>query len=409
MENSDDRRNLRRCCRSQQEGFCHRAGFFAVSHTITPGRAFAPVQLLLSLILSASVPATGLASNPVVLAEVKRETMAEQATLTGTTVPTRRAELSPKVDGLVTELFVDEGSLVRQGDPILVLDDRLAALDVTADEARMQEAEASHRDAVRVRDELEELKRGRHASKAEMLSAEAQVDRTEALLAATRANLARSRELQLRHRLSAPFDGMVVAKQAEVGEWVKRDEAAVELVALDRLRIRATLPQTAYARVRGGAAAQVRFDALPERVFTGEVFARVARGDERSRTFPVLIDLPNPDRLFAPGMSARVSVDLGAGDAPPASVLTVPRDAVILKADGSRQVWRVQVEDGETKTYPVNVTVGRAAGDRLELLDADLAEGDPIVLLGNERLKPGQTIEPRDAVEPTDDVARVAR
>ena len=232
----------------------------------------------------AATSATSSAASPVVLTEVTRETLAEQAMLTGTTVPTRRAELSPKVDGLVTELFVDEGAMVRQGDPILALDERLAVLDATADEARMQEAEASHRDAVRVRDELRELKRGRHASAGEMLSAEAQVERTEALLAAARANLARSRELQTRHRLSAPFDGMVVSKQVEIGEWAKRDEAAVELVALDRLRIRANLPQTAFARVRRGATAQVRFDALPDRMFSGEVFARVARGDERSRS-----------------------------------------------------------------------------------------------------------------------------
>jgi RND family efflux transporter MFP subunit len=364
---------------------------------MTPRRAPVAVSLLLLLGLLAATPLPGRAASPVILAEVTQETFSEQATLSGTALPARHADLSPKVDGLVTELFVDEGTLVREGDPILALDDRLAAQDVAADAARVQEAEAGWRDAVRVRDELRELKRGRHASEAEMLAAEAQVDRTAALLAAARASLARSEELKRRHRLRAPFDGMIVAKHAEVGEWVKRDEAAVELVALDRLRIRATLPQAAFARVQTGAAARVRFDALPDRTFTGEVFARVASGDERSRTFPVLIDLPNPDRLLAPGMSARVAVDLTGGGEEPAGVLTVPRDAVILNADGSRDVWRVQVEDGVSKAYPVRVTVGRAAGDRLEVTGGDLAAGDQVVVLGNERLEAGQTVEPREA------------
>jgi hypothetical protein len=58
---------------------------------------------------------------------------------------------------------------------------------------------------------------------------------------------------------------MMVSRAVEVGEWAKRDEAAVELVALDRLRIRATLPQADYARVSRGARAEVSFDALPGR------------------------------------------------------------------------------------------------------------------------------------------------
>jgi Cu(I)/Ag(I) efflux system membrane fusion protein len=148
----------------------------------------------------------------------------------------------------------------------------------------------------------------------------------------------------------------------------------------------------------------VRFDALPERTFRGEVFARVASGDPRSRTFPILIDLPNPDGLLAPGMSARVRVSLAGGEA---EVLTVPRDAVVAKADGSREVWRVQEEDGLLKAYPVAVEIGRAGGDRLEVTAGELADGDRVVLLGNESLKPGQTIAPQPT-ERTPDAAETA-
>jgi RND family efflux transporter MFP subunit len=312
--------------------------------------------------------------------------------LSGTTMARRRAALSPKVDGLVTERFVDEGSLVERGDPILALDERLEAHAVAAAAARVQEAEASHDDAIRIRDELLRLKEGRHASETDIRSAIARVDMTAAALAAERAALAQAEEVRRRHRLTAPFAGMIVSRNLEVGEWAKRDEAAVELVALDVLRIRATLPQAEYARVSPGAAAAVRFDALPERIFEGEVFARVASGDPRSRTFPVLIDLPNPDRLLAPGMSARVRVALAGGEA---EVLTVPRDAIVAKADGTREVWRVQEEDGILKAYPVQVETGRAGGDRLEILSGDLAAGDRLVMLGNERLQPGQSVAPQ--------------
>jgi len=336
---------------------------------------------------------------PVTLAEVQQNVLRDQAVLSGTTIARRRAALSPKLDGLVTELFVDEGSQVEAGDPILTLDDRLESLAVDAAAARVQEAEASYKDAVRIRDELLRLKEGRHASETDIRSSIARVDMTAAALAAERAALARVEELQRRHRLAAPFAGMIVARNTEVGEWVKRDEAAVELVALDVLRIRATLPQADYAGVSRGAQASVDFDALPERSFQGKVFARVASGDERSRTFPVLIDIPNPDRLLAPGMSARVRVDLAGSEA---AVLTVPRDAVVAKADGSREVWRVQTEDGILRAYPVPVEIGRAGGDRLEIVAGDLGVGDRVVLLGNEQLEAGQSVAPQ-RVESTSD------
>jgi RND family efflux transporter MFP subunit len=340
----------------------------------------------------------GAEAAPVTLAEVRSESLREQAVLSGTTIPRRQAALSPKVDGLVTELFVDAGSLVQAGDPVLTLDDRLETHAVDAATARVQEAEASYNDAVRIRDELLRLKEGRHASETDIRSAIARVDMTAAALAAQRAALARAEEVRRRHRLTAPFAGMIVSRELEVGEWAKRDEAAVELVALDVLRIRATLPQSDYARVTRGAAAEVRFDALPERRFRGDVFARIASGDARSRTFPVLIDIPNPDGLLAPGMSARVRVALTGGET---AVLTVPRDAVVARADGSREVWRVQEEDGILKAYPVAVETGRAGGDRLEIVTGDLAAGDRVVMLGNESLKPGQTIAPQGDPEAT--------
>ena len=216
--------------------------------------------------------------------------------------------------------------------------------------------------------------------------------------------MARAEEVVARHELAAPFAGMVVTLHVELGEWVTRDRAAMVLVALDKLRIRATVPQRDYPRVETGARATVRFDAFPERTFEGRVEARIARGDDRSRTFPLLIDLPNPERLLAPGMSARVEVEL-SGDR--GEVMTVPRDAVITKSDGRREVWRVRTEDGDSKAEPVRIEIGRANGDRVEVLSGRLEVGERIVLLGNERLRPGDRVEPR-TTQPTNSASTAA-
>jgi RND family efflux transporter MFP subunit len=218
------------------------------------------------------------------------------------------------------------------------------------------------------------------------------VEITAAALTREQAELARAGELRERHSVAAPFAGMVVDKQVEAGQWVKRDDTLVELVALDPVRVRAPLPQRHFTRLNEGARAWVIFDALPGQEIEGRVHARVARVSESSRSFPLLIDIPNADHRLAPGMSARIRVELDGSDD---RVLTVPRDAVVAKSDGSRQVWRVRDEDGVLKALPVGVETGRANGDRIELLGEGLDAGDRVVLLGNENLRPGQAVRPR--------------
>jgi multidrug efflux pump subunit AcrA (membrane-fusion protein) len=79
-------------------------------------------------------------ASPVTLAEVRAERLRPETLLTGTSIAVRRAALSPRVEGLVTALAVDEGSEVDPGDPILTLDARLAELEVMAAAARVAEA-----------------------------------------------------------------------------------------------------------------------------------------------------------------------------------------------------------------------------------------------------------------------------
>lgn len=357
------------------------------------GRA-ALVCLLFALPLT--VVADG-GPSPVTTAEVTLATLRQEVRLSGGSIPWRRVPVSPRVEGLATKVLVDEGSWVQPGDLILELDARLAEIEVAVAAARVAGAQARQGDAIRKRDELLKLKQGRHASETSIASAIAEVAIVEADLTRERAELERARELRERHSVYAPFAGMVVRKQLEVGQWVRQEDAVVELVAVDTLRVRAPLPQRYFLRVAVGSKARVLFDALPDRELEGSVFARVVLGNEASRSFPLLIDIPNPDHLLAPGMSARILVELDDGVS---EVLTVPRDAVVAKSDGSRVVWRVREEDGVLKAFPVAIVTGRAQGDRLEVVEGELQVGERIVLLGNENLRPGQAVRPLGEVGP---------
>ncbi len=327
--------------------------------------------------------------SPVTLVDVTQTEMTPEVSLFGSSVPWRHVLLSPRVAGLTSEVLVDTGDWVQSGDPVVRLDARLADIAVDMAQARVAAAQAKHRDAVRKRDELMLLKKDRHVSETAIETAVTEVTVARAELSREQAELARARELRERHEVAAPFDGMIIRKQAEVGQWLQQDDPVVELVELDTLRIRATLPQSYYPQVRVGADARVRFDAMPERVYRGKVIARVASGNDSSRSFPVLIDIDNRDHLLAPGMSARVWVPLQQSSV---RTLTVPRDAVVNKPGGERVVWRVRSAAGVLKAFPVEVDIGRSQGELVEVASDELVVGDRVVLLGNEGLRPGETV-----------------
>ena len=354
--------------------------------------------IALGLSLSLALPLSSWAkekpgeAKPVTLAQVSSVELREQITLFGTSIPWKKVELSPRIDGLVTGGNIDEGGWLLQGDPVLRLESRLAEIDVEVARAKVAGAEAKQRDAGRKLDDLLRLKDARHVPESSIDTARANLEIARADLVRARAELAGVQEILDRHQLPAPFAGMVTAKHVERGQWIKRDEPAIELIELDTLRVRASVPQRHYPEVKTGDSATVSFDALPGRTFEGKIIARIAVGDQSSRTFPLLIDIDNQQHLLAPGMSARVVLALGQ---PGKQGLVVAQDAIVAKSDGTRLVWRVQADGDDLIAEPVTVQLGKPQGSQVEVISDRLAAGDRVVELGNETLKPGQRVADR--------------
>jgi membrane fusion protein (multidrug efflux system) len=117
--------------------------------------------------------------------------------------------------------------------------------------------------------------------------------------------------------------------------------------------------------------------------------ARIVLGNQNSRSFPLLIDIPNPKRHLAPGMSAKIWIELNEQH----RVLMLPRDAIITKSDGSQLVWQVKEKEGMLKAFPLTIETGRYQGGWVEILSSKIQPGERIVLLGNENLRPNQAVK----------------
>lgn len=354
------------------------------------------VTAALWLLVNAVVTAASDKPSRVTVIEAVAETLREEIPLVGTAEALHDTALSPRVAGVVEQLFVSEGQFVEAGDRILTLDPALAEIEVASAQARLAEAIARHKDAVRRKAEYQSLTDRNAVATTSLASAVADEEAARALVDRQRAELRRSRELLTRHTLSAPFTGVVAEKQAEVGQWVDQDAPVIRLVDLDHIRVRASLPQRYYRRIAKDSSLRIVFDALPGETFLARPAALVAVGNRDTRSFPLLIDLDNRGHRIAAGMSARIFIELAGSES---KALLLPQDAIVLRPDGQRIVWRVIEVDGEHRVESVPLLRGRSQGSRVEILESTLKAGERVVLLGNENLRPDQVVLPTEPME----------
>jgi RND family efflux transporter MFP subunit len=285
--------------------------------------------------------------------------------------------------GLVVAMDVDEGDRVNSGKSLVRLRTINYELQLQAAQGQLKEAQA------RLRLAESKLRRARELFEDEVIS-EDQLDDAffeftawQGRVDASQATIAELEVYLKRCVVRAPFDGVVVAKLTDVGQWMDAGGDVVEMVAVDRLDVRVEVPERYYRQLDTNVAAAVTFEALPELEVAGELHRVIPRADPQARTFPIKIRIPNPDRKIGVGMLARVSLPVGAiYDA-----VLVPKDAIVRQGP-QEIVYRIK-EDQTVE--PVPVVPGQGVGVWIEV-QGPLAPGDRVVTRGNERVFPGMPV-----------------
>jgi len=392
--------------------------------------AFAGV--LTALAAAATVRAQG-GPSMVEVAVVKQRTVAPTIELVGTVRPNRRATLSTEVAGMVIEIPVDAGDHVKAGAVVCRLSEDVRRFELSAAQGELNrlaqvlaEWEAGERP-----EDLDRLKAAHEEAQAELSRWEFEKDRIEGLrkrgqstdkelqdatwdynAAVSRLRQAEAawrkgqagarvetvRAAQYAHagqqsvvdrlayeleqtRIKAPFSGAITAKLTEVGQWVSEGEEVVELLELDPVRIRVNVPERAVDFARSGAPATIRIDALGAEPMHGRIARVIPDADVQARTFPLDIDLPNPQGRIKPGMFARAAVPAAEGD----ERLVVPKDAVLLR-EGGPVMFVVRMSDGGAMAEPVAVDIVADFGDETAVNCKTVKAGDQVVVRGNERM-----------------------
>ncbi|MDY0170422.1 MAG: efflux RND transporter periplasmic adaptor subunit [Thermoguttaceae bacterium] len=315
--------------------------------------------------------------------------------LVGRLIEVRKVTLQSEVTGKIIAMPIDEGTAVEAGETVIAqIDDvwaRLAKERIAAEMASIRAKLTFEETELKKYQQLFEKK---VATESELEQRQAAVDQFTADLAEAHARLNEAEERMARLVIRAPFDGTIVAKQAELGQLVVPGTPIVDIISRGRIDARLMVPESCVERVRVGDPLPIHVDPLGEE-FAGEVALLVPYGPTASRTFPARVSLDDQQGRLKAGMS--VSTHVATSDQ--VEGLVVPRDAVLVRPDMAT-VWvaRPAPESEAMIVEPVPVTITArmrheyaVASETVEG-EALLAEGSLVIVEGAEQLIPGMAV-----------------
>ena len=348
----------------------------------------------LSLSIISSLANAQGAAAPVAVATATTSEVAEVLQLTGTVTARRDAQLSVATAGLVTALLVEAGDRVAQGDLLIELDGELARHQYEGARAAEAQSQRALEDARRRLEEARSLAPKQSIAETVVKDIAAEVAEDEAALQRARAEVGYRKGILDRHRVAAPFAGVISERSVELGEWVTPGQSVFALVSTEELRLDFQVPEDYLGRVRAGQQATFTLGADRGQTFSGKVLTTVPVTDPTVRTFLARVQTDQAVPGMRPGMSARAELRLGTGQ----QGVTVPRDAVLRYGDGRQIAWVVEEVDGQTVAAERLVQTGFTFDGRIEI-QSGLASGERVVVKGNETLRNGQAVNVRELKE----------
>jgi RND family efflux transporter MFP subunit len=316
--------------------------------------------------------------SPVQVAHAEVRQLAPSVHATGIVRSRAAADLAASVAGTL-QWVAEPGTAVSPGQLVARLDTRELALARAEQAARVKRAEVNLQALER---ELTRLRAsGNAVSRFNVDQAQSNRDLAEADLQVARALLAQTDDQLGRSRLTAPFAGVVSDRVRRAGEEVGRGEVIARIVNPDELEIRLFVPLRHVRAVQPGHTVQVKAD---QREFTATVSTIVPAGDPRTQSFEVLVKAPPVDGLLAAGNTVQVRLPLGE----PQRRLSVPRDALIIRAEG---LYIVRI-NGQQRAERVPVKAGVADGDWIAV-DGSVRAGDSVVVRGGESLRGNEKLD----------------
>ena len=315
----------------------------------------------------------------VVVSDVKTAMVAEEYEVIGTVYYVEVSDVASEVNGKVERVSFEEGQRVKKGNILVRLSADLLEKQLVATRSSHEQVLIEGKKAVLDLNRIENLIKQGSVSEQLYDEHRFRVLGLEKKAASLQADVERIKVELGKKRIRAPFDGVVVERTVDRGEWLSPGSKVATIARDDVVDVVVDIPERMIRYVKEGMILSVE---AGRGVVKGKVFAIVPRGDVATRTFPLKIRILNSASLKE-GMEARVALPIAERK----QSLVVPRDALITMF-GRTVVFAVV--ESKAKMIPVKV-IGYESG--MAGVNAHgLKEGMKVVVKGNERLRDGQPV-----------------
>jgi RND family efflux transporter MFP subunit len=292
-----------------------------------------------------------------------------------------------RTSGYVEHWYVDIGAHVRQGQLLAVI--QTPELDQQLEQARaeLKTAQANLEIAQITATRWQNLLKTNSVSQQETDQAVSDLSAKRALVDSNRANVDRLEQLQAFERVTTPFDGVITARNTDVGALIQAGDNSTpkelfHLASIRKLRVYIPVPEVYAPYVKNGASVKVTLDAFPNKEFTGTVVRNSDAIDLNSRTLNVEVDVENPAGQLFPGAYAFVHLNVPASR----GSVTIPSNALLFRSEGLRAGV---VRNGHVALTAI--TIGQDYGSAVEVLSG-LTLNDAVIVNPSDSLADGAAV-----------------
>jgi membrane fusion protein (multidrug efflux system) len=319
--------------------------------------------------------------------------------------PNQTVNLFSRVDGYIARMHVDRGDRVKPNQLLVEIDHtdyvhavNRAKANLAAAKAEVFRQEANIRNARLTLDRMQSLIKDQFVSQQDLDTAQVNYDVASAQIETYRAQV-QQMEVALQQAetnltysyVRAPFAGYVAERNLDQGAYVTGSTASTSTMSrgilsihdIEIVRIMLEVVEKDIPLVKNGQTAEVRAEAYPDRVFTGQVTRTVQALNKNTRTMTVEVDLTNKDHLLKGGMFARVALMVGIRP----KAIQIPIDAV-TRLENNQYVYVVQ--DGKAQQVPVEL--GGRADNRIEVTRG-LTGTEQVIVSGKDLVSDGTVVE----------------
>ena len=318
---------------------------------------------------------------------------AQEIELPGTTQAYTEAPIYARTTGYLKQWYLDIGAHAKRGELLALIETPELDQQLQQAESELQTAQANLQLAQVTADRWVYLLKTNVVSKQETDQTVSDYNAKRAIVDSDQANVRRLQQLQEFEHVYAPFDGVITARDTDVGALIQNGDTNTRgnstpqelfhLAAIDKLRVYISVPEVYAAAVKSGEVVTLTLDAFPGETFRGSLVRDSSSIDFTSRTLKVEVDVENLTERLLPGAYAFVHLKIPV---PPGSV-TIPANALLFRSEGLSVAL---VRNGQAKLVPV--TIGHDFGSTVEVMSS-LTPGDNVIIDPSDSVLDGSPVQ----------------